>query len=393
MANRNCGTESLVKPEPVSSCNNPFSICLPFGGNLSMDGTCLKYTEPETVPADGEYSGVVVKNGCIQGVVPPTSPLYTANTCAPVPNPCDCDDGGSSDITPSTLDGNMLTLDSLNRPLVQLHYTAGDNISLSGNGTSASPLVVSCTVDSMKDIISGTPSILSVENRDDNIVISHVESKATTRTINGMTFDAYGHLYSYTAPTITSQYITTAQVLGSDSIDATIDNITNTVSLSLKDTPAKYGNYLLGGYNVSFSKKGVLEEIVQTITFPSGEYDFDHYRVTFNAYGSATAIAYIQSSAVRHSVSKIIPAGTEEYRFDFSIWEDSGLRISIRAQNMTSCVVTIDGNIYAGTLFGNIFYDIVPSATFAAGAHNMVITFGSTIPTDAILDVHLSTVV
>lgn len=393
MANKNCGTESLVKPEPVSSCNNPFSICLPFGGNLSMDGTCLKYTEPTSVPEDGEYSGVIVKNGCIQGVVSPSSPLYTANTCAPVPNPCDCDSGGSSDITPSTLDGNMLTLDSLNRPLVQLHYKAGDGIELSGKGTTASPLVVTCSVAAMSTILSGTPAILSVETEDEGVVISHVESKATTRTINGMTFDAYGHLYNYTEPERSTQYITASQIAGDGNITTSIDTTTNMVTVGLNESPVSAGSYLLGAYNFTVSKYGIVQKLEQSVSFPAGSYDFEKYKVTFNEYGTATDIAVIETNDVRHSVSKKIAVGTEEYSFTFSLWESSGLRVSLRSESIPECTVTIDNNIYEGEKIGTMFYDVLTSATFAEGSHTIVITPKSAFTKVAILDIILCTVV
>lgn len=393
MANKNCENEVLVGSETVSDCNAPFNICLPFGGSLSLDGTCLKYTPPTEVPEDGEYNGFVVKGGCIQGVVPPTSPLYTSNTCAPVPNPCDCE-GGTSSITPSTLDGNMLTLDAMDRPLVQLHYEAGDGISITGKGTTTSPLVISYSPTGTSGIISGTPAVLTVEQEDDNTVISHVESKATVRTINGMTFDSFGHLYSYTEPEGKTQYLTSNDLVGSNNVTITKDSTSGMLTFDLNDTTVNAGTYMFGGYNATISKKGIVSALDRVITFTAGDYDLGDYRVTFNAYGSATAIAAIDySGVVRHSVTKRVVAGTATVEFSFTLAESTGLRVSIKSQAVPLCTVSIDGNIYSGDKIGDAMYEVVTNATFADGSHTVIITPASAFTGAAVIDVVLNTVI
>lgn len=393
MANKNCEKEVLVNGTTVSDCNAPFSICLPFGGNLSLDGTCLKYTPPTEIPEDGEYNGFVIKDGCIQGVVAPTSPLYTSNICATVPNPCDCE-GGSSDITPSTLDGNMLTLDALNRPLVQLHYEAGDGISITGKGTTASPLVISYSPTTETSIISGTPAVLTVTKEDDSTVISHVECKSTTRTINGMTFDSFGHLYSYTDPGTATTYLTSNDLIGSGNITITKDQASGMLTFDLADTTIKAGSYVFGGYTVSLTEKGIIMELESSIAFPEGSYDLGDFRVTFNSHGSATAIAAIDYTGIaRHSVTKKVNAGTTEVSFSFTLAEATGLRVSIKSKAIPECTVTIDGNIYTGDKIGDAMYEVVTNATFSASSHTVVVKPASAFSGVAIIDVVLNTVV
>ena len=393
MANKNCEKETLVEQTTVSACNAPFSICLPFGGNLSMDGSCLKYTAPETIPADGEYSGFIVKGGCIQGVVPPSSPLYTSNTCAPVPNPCDCE-GGSSETTPSTLDGNLLTLDALSRPLVQLHYEQGDGISISGKGTTSSPLVISCDLDVPGTIVSGTPAVLSVSTADGVATVSHVETKATTRTINGMTFDNFGHLYSYTEPGTASQYLTANQLIPGTYVSITKDTTANTLTFDIANSGVTEGTYVVGGYSAAIVKNGLITNMTRGITFPAGEYDLGDYRVTFNEYGSAIEIAVIDdSSVVKHSATKRVEAGTSGVTLSFTLANDSGLRVSIKSKAVPNCTVTIDGNVYTGDKIGDLLYEVVTNATFAAGDHTIVVTPASAFTGVAIIDVVLNTVI
>ena len=123
-----CGATTLKEPE-ATKCEN-FSFCLPFGGHVEYDGTCIQYT-PGTPPADGVYSKIYIANGCIVGAEKYDPPIFSGSPCAPVPNPCDCDgSGGGSLPDPSTQSGNLFQYDAAGRPLVKVTINGGDGISV-----------------------------------------------------------------------------------------------------------------------------------------------------------------------------------------------------------------------------------------------------------------------
>jgi hypothetical protein len=91
---------------------------------------------------DGIYGRFSVLNGCLTGVLPEAVPVYTPPPCGPSPGPCN-ETGGGVIIAPGA---NNLTSLVSGRLLTELHAENGANVSITGDGTAASPLKISSTV-------------------------------------------------------------------------------------------------------------------------------------------------------------------------------------------------------------------------------------------------------
>ena len=393
MATTICGSKILLeKSNGVSPCEESFSICMPFGAHLDREGGCLSFTPADNIPEDGEYSRVIIKNGCIMGVRGPEDPIYTSAPCTPIPQPCDCG-GGSGGIEPSSLPGNLFSLDATGKGLALLNTRAGEGITVSGSGTETDPLVIAAKSDETMKLVSGTPAVLTVDSIEGGYSISHVETKSPVRTINGMTFDTFGHLSGYDEPASLG-YLVANQILAGTYTMVTIDNTGPTVTIDLKDTAVRAGEYLLGGMKLNLSNKGTISTIDQGIKLTEGVYTFGDYNVTVNQYGSITDISVVEDvGAVTHSLTKKIPAGVESVSVNFVLSAPSGLRISIKSTNVPDCTVMLDGNYYTGDKIGNDMFEIVTNATFSAGQHTLDITPSAAFSSIAIIDVILNTVV
>lgn len=294
-------SEELCIPRALKTCDETevqsatddsfecpsFSVCLPFGGSLSFDGGCINY-EAGTPPADGTYGKVIVEGGCIVGVEQDVVPQYAATPCAPVPNPCDCGDGSGATI--STQAGNLITQDATGALLAKLYVQGNNGISVSGYGTAERPLIISGSGSGSGAGALVGDSIIKIRSLANNTTaISHAESPTQGITVNGMTFDSYGHLESYTAPSGLGNGLTA--VVGGDGIKAETNPNSQIATISLEELkPDPSGTSLLGGYNVTVDNHGRVTDISRAITIPARTYTLGEYDVTTNAYGSITNI-------------------------------------------------------------------------------------------------------
>lgn len=281
--------EKAIQKADVSSNCPSWSVCLPFGGSLHTEGGCVHYTAPTSVPDDGEYSRIVIANGCIVEAKKAEIPLYTSSPCAPVPVPCDCGGGSASLPDPSPQAGNLFRYDTAGRPLVKLTVSNGSGISITGDGTASNPLVITNT-QTEKDsghIRTGSSviKITGTGTSADPITIAHGAGQQGT--YNGLTFDEYGHLTGYeeaAAKGVTG-------IVGSGGIDAQTDTKTGVATIKLAEPVSKAaGNYYFGGYNVELDDKNRIASVKRTIELPAGTYAFGPYNVTVNGLGSIESL-------------------------------------------------------------------------------------------------------
>lgn len=279
-----------------------WTICLPFGGRLWADGRGVHADGPMAPPADGVYGKVIIANGCIVGVEPEDVPLYTGSPCAPLPG--DCGGGGSPGVgggsggagggscqcSPSNTPGNLLTLDATGKPLVKLHIRGGDGVTITGNGTISSPYIISASSSGsgigLSNIRSANDAI-AVRAEGNTSVLEHKSGKDGI--VNGMVFDAYGHLIDTTSGSVNKGV---QGIVGKDGIEATTDPSTGITNIGLSK-PAKdtSGIYEFGGYKVSTDPYGRIIGIESGIDLGgdvlvhSGTKDF-----MVNSHGSITSI-------------------------------------------------------------------------------------------------------
>lgn len=289
-----CGEETLAtaaEPKAVA----PWSVCLPWGGQLVQDehGLHVKQGNP---PADGVYDRIVVVDGCIVNALKSDAPTYVGSPCAPLPGGCG-DSGGSGGgdgnlCNPSPMPGNLYKCDFTGRPLVQLSLVGGGGVSVIGNGTTENPYVISASGGGSGSGIYLRPGddaivVTGGGGRDDPYTITHKEGLQTTA--NGLVFDHYGHLI---AQTDGSANAGVQGILPGDGIDVQSDPRSGIYTIGL--TPAlnnKAGTWLWGGYNVQLDNYNRIMDITQSINL-GGEQTFTcgDKQVKVNALGSVTAI-------------------------------------------------------------------------------------------------------
>lgn len=310
-------TEQFDECDALPLSGETWSVCLPFAGRIWADGNGVHGVKGTNLPPDGVYGKVVIANGCIIGVEEEDVPLYTGSPCAPLPG--DCGSGGTTgggtsgsgtgsgsgsggcicDLTPSSASGNLFATDAAGRPLVRCYVQAGSGITVTGNGTLANPYIVSAGSASGGSGVSVSPIYIRSGNeaitvtgsgsRTDPFVISHKMGESAT--INGMTFDNYGHLTGVSAVSSGGNKGVTA-VIGQNGIEAATDNNTGIVTIGLSANPNNLiGAYTFGGYNVSVDNWGRIYGIDRAIDLGASHVvTCGDTKLTINALGSITAV-------------------------------------------------------------------------------------------------------
>lgn len=297
-----------------------WSVCLPFGGRLYAQDGCVRL-ENGTPPKDGVYDRVVVENGCITSLEGTTIPYYQAETCAP--EPCSCSDsGGGGAVTISPQSGNLSRLDASGALLSTLTVQAGDGIALSGSGSLRDPLVIKSNPSAadLTYVQSGNFGVVvtGAGTRTSPYSISH-NTDGYTGTINGMTFDQFGHLTSYNAPSTVN---TVNAVIGKGRVDAVTDNSSGVVTLDITDPMYKVdGIYRMGGYDVTLDSKNFITNVQRVVTITEGNRYFGVHRVELDETGALTDITDTSASETLtyDHASKRFPADTAEDKFIIEI--------------------------------------------------------------------------
>ena len=401
-----CGKRTLATgdTEKAAYLAEDISVCLPFGGELYTDGGILKHEPASNPPADGVYGKVVVKNGCIVDVQPEDVAIHTSAPCAPIPSPCDCGEGGGSSgggmAQPSTTAGNLFEYDAAGRPLVRVFVEEGDGMSIDGSGTKSDPYVFNARVSAggAEVLASGA---LYTEDTGTATMVLHRDGKSAS--INGMEFDAYGHLIGYSDPSQGESAIKQIMAVLGDNYTTTAETnqLTGIATVSLKVPNTVYdGKYQFGGYEVELDGYNRVEHIKRTINFPEGEYSFGDYVVNISEFGSVTNVTPKSSTgAVMTCASKRLSAGQQDWTLNFVTDVPTSFRISVKCSSQPqSLVVIIDDVDYSSATyrFGQNHMEIIPNATFPAGSHQVYFTdmaMGNPINVSAIVDVFLATVV
>lgn len=312
------------EPEPTPEPCSEWSICLPFGGRLYSSGGCV-YAEVGSPPPDGVYGKIVIANGCIIGAEPEDVPIYTGSPCAPQPDSCSnaatsstsarifstmaASSSGSSGSSgggccePSSLSGNLYKLDAAGKPVVQLSARGGGGLSVTGSGTTSDPLVISLA-NSSGSSSEGGVYVRSANNaiaasgagtRADPVVLTHKTGLQTI--VNGMSFDAYGHLTSYNASASAGSGVT--GIIGGQGIEVSVDQQSkiNTISMRTQANDVE-GNYAFGAYDVELDEYGRISRLSRGIDLGRPQtLEFDDYKISVNSSGSITRIEAVPQPA------------------------------------------------------------------------------------------------
>lgn len=389
-------------PYPLPPCPDPpveptpqpcadWSICLPFGGRLVSQGGCV-YAEGGNPPADGVYGKVIIANGCIAGVEPVEACVDNVALCAGNPETCAGEATGSTPVkaraasfsaTPSAATGNQYSLDITGLPLVRCTVYGGEGISVTGDGTTSNPYVVSAAAIDVQTVY--------VASENDAISVTGDGSYANPITLahkaglqgrcNGMTFDRYGHLVDMGEGSANSGV---NAVVGGVGISVQTDSRAGMATVSLgKPTRNRNGTYHIGGWELELDEYNRIFDISREIEIESATYPLGLYDVSLSPTGSVSGISRNSNGLGENFVFNWQAGGTPRSRtavFTLRIPTALGGVLYTAMADVAfwqSLTITLDSLTAAHPSVGAKAPDCLPFwsfGVFAAGQHTLTIT-------------------
>lgn len=307
--------ETPAEPTPQPCAD--WSICLPFGGQLLSRNGCV-YAEGGNPPADGVYGKIIIANGCIAGVEPVETCIENIPLCAD--NPATCAGEAAAAVAavaccePSVSSGNLYSLDITGKPLVRCAVRAGTGITVTGNGTTSSPYIISAAAISVQTIyLTSENDAIAVRGSGsyaNPFALAHKTGKDGK--YNGMTFDKYGHLIDTGEGSANTGI---AAVVGGAGIDAQTDNRAGMVTVSLqKPVRNKNGTYHIGGWALELDEYNRVFDINREITITSATYPLGLYDVGVTPTGSISSIGQSNNGLGENFVFNWQAGGTPRAR-------------------------------------------------------------------------------
>ena len=348
-----------------------WDACMPFGGRLYSRGGCVQFEASGTVPADGVYDRVVVQDGCIKGVAGQEVASYQPQSCTNAP--CACGDSGSSgapeDISPSA--GNLIYRDGSGALLARLFLGSGDGVSVTGAGTQSDPLVVSASPQTLRPYVQAGNSGVSVTGtgvQGDPCIVSHKDGSAGEMLVNGFSFDRYGHLQGYVAPSTAG---TVNGVLSRNGVLATTDSSTGIVTVEL--APAVMdasGTYRFGGFDVTVDGYGRVQQAERAVEVTPGARYMGAQLVTLTDSGTVADIAdtSMDRLVVYHKASTRFTGSSVSMTFSTALV--GSFRITLRAASVTSASFSVDGTAVQ-TDVGTDWACALTGARYSLGQHTV----------------------
>lgn len=322
----------LLKNRHRQPCPD-WDVCLPWGGRLYQRDGCVRY-EPGKPPEDGVYGQFTIQDGCFVSAEEYPVPKYQSDPCAPVPCPCDSTGGDGGNLcNPSTVAGNLYSCDAAGKPLVKAYVNGGDNVSVTGNGTSTNPFVISIDQgDAGVLSLSSGSSCLTVTPNSGAVEITHREG-FNDQTIMGMVFDQYGHLTSYSPQA--SDGIT--GITAGYGITVNVDQNSKIATVALQEPAYKLaGEYQLGGYRMELDQYNRVYNITRDITTTAQTYPFGAYDVTLNEYGSIEELALADFGACIQGFFTVSSAEATRRNLTFTLRTPSRLIVEVEANAETA---------------------------------------------------------
>lgn len=300
-------TPEPVVPEPCPE----WEICLPFYGKLYSREGCIHH-EPGNPPPDGVYSKLTIINGCIVSAEKADLAMYAGASCAPVP--CACNEagtgggpGGSSLPEPSRNDGNLFEYDLSGRPLVRVIARGENGISVTGAGTTENPLVISAVGGESGGVIYLQAGNSSIEvtgsgTREDPYLVTH--AKGHEAIINGMKFDARGHLVGFVEDSGSATGIN--GIKGGENIDVQLDQKTKLATVSLQPPATALSTQVSIGNTTLTISKGFLTGAVAEWLLPASVLQLGDYQVSIAEGGVIEGFVFTPEGNPVHALEKKI---------------------------------------------------------------------------------------
>lgn len=381
-----CGDSEQTGSDP-GFCPD-WDACMPFGGRLYSRGGCVQFEASSTAPADGVYDRVVVQDGCIRGVAGQEVASYQPRPCTETP--CDCGHGSGAEVSVSDDPANLITEDVTGSLLAKLFISGTGGVSVSGNGTQSSPLVVSSAAQEAHGFVSAGNDGVAVSgsgSRGDPYEVFHKAGTGpANQTIAGMRFDEYGHLKSYEAP---SGAGTVNGVVGRNGVKTETDTATGIATIELQEIPeAGTGTWRFGGFDATVDGYGRVTSVEQEVSVPAGERYFGAQLVTLTDSGSIADVVDTTADrlVVYHKASTRFTGSSVSITFSTALV--GSFRITLRAASVASASFSVDGTAVA-TDVGTDWAGALTNARYALGQHTVSVSGSFTGP--GYLDVEIVT--
>lgn len=364
-----CGDSEQTGSDP-GFCPD-WDACMPFGGRLYSRDGCVQFEASGTAPADGVYDRVVVQDGCIKGVAGQEAASYQPRPCTETP--CDCGSGsggGSAEVSDDP--ANLIAEDVTGALLAKLFISGTGGISVSGNGTQSSPLVVSAAAQEAHGFVSAGNDGVSVTgsgSRGDPYMVYHKSgNSAANQTIAGFRFDQYGHLQSYTAP---SSAGTVKGVVGRKGVKTETDTATGIATIELQEIPAAgTGTWRFGGFDATIDDYGRVTSVEQEVSIAAGERYFGAQLVTLTDSGSIADVVDTTADrlVVYHKASTRFTGSSASITFNTALV--GSFRITLHAASVTSASFSVDGTAVT-TDHGADWACALTGARYSLGQHTV----------------------
>lgn len=253
-----------------------WSVCLPFGGRLWADGNGV-HAQGGIAPPDGVYGKVVIANGCLVGVEPEDVPLYTGSPCAPLPGNC----GGAAAAVASDVAAFA------DAPVAVVSIEAGAHVTVRGLGTDDDPYVISADTGVYLHSENHAISVTGEGTRENPLRLAH--KTGYSGTVNGMSFDAFGHLVSAsTGPTAGTKGLT--GIIPGYGIAVNMDNALGIATVGMQPPPnaVKMDDAQFGAFRVNIDEMGRITRLKQTIDTTPATLACGSMDLYLNATGTIT---------------------------------------------------------------------------------------------------------
>lgn len=285
----------------------PFSFCV-GGMTVYWDGTRLRHEPGVRVP-DGTYDTVTVVNNCIVGYGYAAEATYTPPYCNP--NPGDCQQpphgGGGGGAAPGVSispDPANLIRSTGQGLLAKVHVTAGDGVSVSGNGVASNPFVISARSVASRTVV-GRNGVRSVPEGNDVVYMELEGTGVTPGVYNGVTIDRYGRV------TDVEDNALEINVSHGDGLTSRKEGDTTIIG---HPTFQLAEQARFGGYNVTINSSGHITHMERDSNVKEGVYRLGAYKIGLERSGSITSIA--QDPAVPDAPGKFTTTDGKTISYD-----------------------------------------------------------------------------
>ena len=346
--------DTTLLQEGVYTEDKDFSCCLPFGARIYSAEGIIQYDAPSNIPPDGVYTSITIRNGCIVAV---------GNADISVFNYAPCASATAANIVSSAASG--------------IAIIGGNGISVHGMGTLNNPYIVSLSESPFGETVS-TSGAVYIQAANDGIVVQGEGTAADPITIghkteqvfdliNGMKFDRYGHLTSYSS---TTGHAYISEVLAGDGISVTKDKATQVVTISLQEATNPINATLnFGKYSITFDKYNRIQKITEDETIEGDG-------IIPNAY---VANYTMRSSTFKEMRVLFAKAANVKVEVDLS---STGVNVSTSSDYIIDVALAIDGQSITFGVMNPTRAVYISNAVYSAGVHTFRFTRPSATASD-----------